>query len=193
MKRLFGLFLIAVVGAAFATAVEKNPIFSARAGVGTDINLGIAVGGGVGYLQRFSGMPPVDFGIDFYYYHGTYSSKEQVSTHLNTYNDTTTLMVYAVSANFLYNFHPGQKGFYFITGVGAGAVSVDWVHQSPQDTSYNDSGDYTSGGLLLNLGATYAFGPGLEVRLLAPILVFSGPLGAVGFAPMLNLAAVYRF
>ena len=53
MKRLFGLFLIAVVGAAFATAVEKNPIFSPRAGVGTDINLGIAVGGGVGYLQRF--------------------------------------------------------------------------------------------------------------------------------------------
>ena len=193
MKRLCGLFLIVLAGAGFAAAAEKDPVFSARAGVGTDINLGIAVGGGAGYLQRFQGMPPVDFGIDLYYYHGTSSSKEQVGTHLNTYNDTTTLMVYAVSANFLHNYHPGQKGFYFITGVGVGAVSVDWVHQSPQDASYNDSGDYTGGGLLLNLGATYAFGPGFELRLLAPILVFQGPLGAVGFAPMLNLAGVFRF
>jgi hypothetical protein len=191
MKRFFGLFLVALAVAAPAVA-EGDPVFSARAGVGTDINLGIAVGGGVGYLQRFQGLPPVDFGLDLYYSHSVYS--EQSGAKNYTYTETTTLVVYAVTANFMHGYHPGQKGFYFHTGVGVGAVSVDWDHYSPQDTSgYNASGKYTGAGLLVNLGASYAFGSGLEARLQAPILVFNGPLGAVGFAPMLNLVAAMRF
>jgi len=193
MRRALLPFLAALVLAALPAPAQERPSLSARAGVGTDINLGIAVGGGIGWLVEFPGLPPVDFGLDLYYYHGVYSSQEQVGMSLNTYNDTTTLMVYAVSANFLHGFRPGERGFYYITGIGAGAVSVDWIHQSPQDPSYNDSGDYTGGGLLVNLGVAYAFGSGLEVRLLAPILVFNGPLDTLGFAPMLNLAAVLRF
>lgn len=171
----------------------SGPAFSARAGLGTDINLGVAVGGGLGWLKEFAGLPPVDFGIDFYYYHGTEVSEEQVGPSLNTYEDTTTLMVFAVSADFLHDYEAGSRGFYYLTGLGAAALSVEWVGFSADDISYNDSRDYASAGLLVKLGAAYAFGSGLELRLVAPILVFEGPQDSLGFAPMLNLAAALRF
>jgi hypothetical protein len=191
-NRLVFALAVLVLAVLPALAQEKGAL-SARAGLGTDINLGIAVGGGLGYLMEFPSLPPVDFGFDFYYSHSVANSQEMVGTSLNDYKDTSTLMVYAVSANLLYKYRPGARGFYFITGMGVGAVSVDWIHDSPQDASYRDSGKYTAAGLLVNLGAAYAFGTGLELRLAAPILVFNGPLGSVGFAPMLNLAAAMRF
>jgi len=193
MKRQSFLIIALALLPVFSAHAEDNPLFSLRAGIGTDINLGIAAGAGLGYLTEFSGLPPLEFGIDFYYYHGLDSSEELVGTSLNTYNDTTTLLVYAVIANFLHGYKPGTRGFYFITGIGAGAVSVDWIYQSPQDTSYNDSGSYTGGGLLVNPGIAYSFGGAFEIRLQAPILIFDGPLDTVGFAPMLNLAASLRF
>lgn len=193
MRRMFLGLAVFVAMAGAPAAAQDPPGFSARVGVGTDINLGLAVGGGAGYLVDFAGLPPVEFGIDLYYYHGTETSREQVGPSLNTYNDTTTLVVYAVTANFLHAYAPRTKGFYYLTGLGVGAVSVDWIHQSADDPSYNDSGDYTGAGLLVNLGLSYAFGSGFELRLQAPILVFDGPLDQVGFAPMLNAAAVLRF
>lgn len=193
MRRFLVPIMVVLVVAALPSLAQDKPELSARAGIGTDLNLGIAVGGGLGWILRFPGWPPVEAGIDLYYYHGVDSSQEMVGPSLNTYNDTTTLMVYAVSANLLHSYAPGQRGLYYITGLGLGAVSVDWIHQSPQDTSYNDSGDYTGGGLLINLGLAYAFGSGFELRLLAPILVFRGPLDTLGFSPMLNLAASLRF
>jgi hypothetical protein len=193
MRRILAFILIALAPAAIPASAQEGGALSARAGLGTDINLGIAVGGGLGYLMEFPGLPPVDFGFDFYYYHGVDSSQETVGAFLRHYNDTSTLMVYAVGANLLHGYRPGEAGFYFITGLGAGAVSVDWIHESPDDPTYNDSGDYIAAGLLVNLGAAYAFGTGLELRLAVPVLVFNGPLDTVAFAPMLNIAAALRF
>lgn len=191
-KKCLLISAILILLSLFASA-EDNPRFSIKAGIGTDINLGIATGGGLGFLMDSVSMNPLELGIDYYYYHGIDSSKEQVGSSLNTYNDTTTLRVYAVSANFLHGYQKGLNGFYLITGIGAGAVSVDWILESPQDTSYNDSGSFTGGGLLMNLGVSYAIGRGFEIRLLAPILMFQGPQDSVAFAPMLNLAAAMRF
>lgn len=193
MKKILCMIFAVLVLPAFPAVSKENPVFSVKAGIGTDVNLGIALGGGFGYLMEFSGMPPLEVDIDYYYYHGLDTSKEQVGNSLNTYNDTTTLRVFAVTANLLHGFQPEKAGFYFITGAGAGAVSLDWKHQSPEDTSYNDSGSSNGGGILVNLGAVYAFGRGFEIRLLAPILVFNGPLDTLGFAPMLNLTAALRF
>lgn len=184
---------LASLPAAAEESSPQSPVFSARAGLGTDINLGVAVGGGFGWLKEFAGLPPVDFGIDFYYYDGTEISEEQVGPSLNTYEDKTTLMVFAVSADFLHGYEAGARGFYYLTGLGAAAVSVEWVGYSADDPSYNDSRDYASAGLLVKLGVAYAFGKGLELRLVAPILVFEGPQDSLGFAPMLNLAAALRF
>ena len=184
---------LASLPAAAEEGSPQGPSFSARAGLGTDINLGVAVGGGFGWLKDFPGLPPVDFGIDFYYYHGTERTEEMVSTFLRHYEDTTTLTVFAVSADLLHDYEAGRKGFYYLTGLGAAAVSVEWVGYSADNPSYNDSRDYASAGLLVKLGLAYAFGSGLELRLVAPILVFEGPQDSLGFAPMLNLAAALRF
>ncbi|MBL8966084.1 MAG: hypothetical protein JNG85_03685 [Spirochaetaceae bacterium] len=193
-RTFFGLAIFLVLaGLPAAAAAESSPGFTARVGIGTDINLGLAVGGGAGFVVEFAGLPPAEFGVDLYYYHGTETSQEQVGPSLNTYHDTSTLVVYAVTANFLHSYAPRTRGFHYLTGFGVGAVSVDWIHTSTDDPSYNDSGDYTGAGLLVNLGLSYAFGSGFELRLQAPILVFDGPLDTVGFAPMLNAAAVLRF
>ena len=195
LKLLAALAVLALASlpAAAEEGSPQGPVFSARAGLGTDINLGIAVGGGFGWLKDFPGLPPVDFGVDFYYYHGTERTEEMVSTFLRHYEDTTTLMVFAVSADLLHDYVAGRRGFYYLTGLGAAAVSVEWVGYSADDPSYNDSRDYASAGLLVKLGLAYAFGSGLELRLVAPILVFEGPQDSLGFAPMLNLAAALRF
>ena len=60
--------------------------FGLHGGVGTDVTLGLAFGGGPSY----------------------------------TYTDSTTMTVYVITANSLFDYKPGETGIYFVAGVHAG-------------------------------------------------------------------------
>lgn len=187
MKKL--LCTLACVTLAIAASAQGIEGIGVHGGVGTDVQLGLGVGGGASILLPNSGRTPIEVGLDFYY------SNTSVTTHSGTmnyaYTDDTVLSLFAVTADWLYSYEQGRKGIFYIAGIGAAGANVSWTHSSPQDTTYNDSGSYTGGGLLAVPGIGYAFGTGLELRLQLPILVVFGETTL--FSPMLNLVAGYRF
>jgi hypothetical protein len=178
--------VVVIICICFPVGAQSLSGFGVHGGIGTDISLGLGFGGGANYVLQADWLA-YEFGIDIYYAHSDVSAPDGPMNYI--YRDVTTTIFYAAAFNMLFNYLPKSAGFYFIVGTGAGAANVDWVGSSTDDPTYNDSWNRTLGGTLVNFGAGYTFGNGIELRLQAPILIiFDGPL-----APLLNLSAGYRF
>ncbi len=197
MKVLF-TFLLSVffflcdAGQSFAQVDHGS--FTIRGGLGTDINLGLGYGAGIGYKFPYSNfeVTAVLFG----------HSSEETTTEFHTYTEKTDLFVFGVLGNYLIGYSKYEPGFFGIVGFGFSAVSVDWEESSPTDISLGtplpgggskQSESGTGGGSVINAGFGYSFG-NVSLRAEFPVIVaFSAPGGAAGVAPTFIVMLGYTF
>jgi hypothetical protein len=189
---VIGMLLSAAV---LAGAESLTDGLGVRGGAGADITFdGIAVGAGVNklFLDEF------EIGLVFYY--GSFQSTS--SNGVNSYTDKTQVIALAAQVNYLYGYHRDKGGFYFLAGVGIAYLGINWEESSPTDTSLGtplpgggskQTFDGSVGGSIVALGAGYAFGGGLDVRLEVPLVIsFSQAGGASTLIPLFTLTAGYR-
>jgi len=167
-----------------------------RAGVGTDPNLGLGLGIGGRYAWVSATGPSFEFGADFYY-HGSSETKQRQAGGVTVDDkETTTLTVFGVRGNGLFNYSPDKGGVYFIAGFGFVVANVQWEENwtNPSGVNtYHDDLDVTSAGNIINFGIGMAWTSGVEARLETPMLYFYDSGGkAVSFAPTLTLSLLYR-
>ena len=187
MKKWVVAVFILIISA--SAAYSQGKTIGIHAGAGTDITLGLAVGGGASYLLTDLVGFDMEVGAFLFYSY----SVDSYTEYGNHYTETTSMFIFAVLSNFLFNYQGAEPGIFFIAGAGAAAMSVDWQIQSPDDSSANFTWDGVTGGLLVNIGLGGTFGGGFELRLQAPIFIVFTDYGGVKFAPMLVLLAGYRF
>lgn len=172
--------------------------FAVRGGVGTDLNLGFGVGGGAAYVWNSAGGgPSYEFGADFYYHHSTEGYTDQRGNVTVTGEDRTTLTVFSVRANALFNYSPSRKKVYFIAGVGFVVANLWWeeTENAPNwNAPYHDEVEGTSAGTVINIGVGVPLTTKLDVRLETPMLFFFSAAGkSATFAPTVTLGLTYRF
>ena len=188
-----------LVGMLAVTAeAQTDPRIGVRAGIGTDINLGLAYGIGANYLLPYQ-ENSLELGVLIF--GGSFD--ETCEEGGNTYEETTDLFVFAAMANLLIKHKPGKLGTFYIAGIGLGSVSVEWEERSEDDVSLGtplpgggsmQSADGSAGGTIFNLGVGQAFKGGFDVRAEFPIIVtFSAPGESSSVIPTLILTAGYRF
>jgi hypothetical protein len=199
MKKIFCLLAAGIICLVLSGAVAaKTPVkLGFRGGLGTDISGGLAYGVGGNYLLDLGGSS-AELGINFY--GGNFTETSNNGFH--DYTEKTNLFVFGFLANYLLNYSLDDPGLFFVSGVGLGAVNVNWTEESPTDTSLGtllpgggskQSADAFAGGSILNLGIGYLFANGFDVRFEAPvILVFGAPGKATSVAPTFTLTGGFR-
>jgi len=191
-------FILLLISFLFLTNLlhsqNQNGIFGIRAGLGTDINLGLGYGIGANYLLPESNveLTVVLFG----------NSSEETTEDFHTYEETTDLFVFGVMANYLFGYKFNQRGGYGIIGFGFSAISIDWEETSPTDGSLGpplpnggskQSESGTGGGAVVNMGGGYSFG-NFNLRAEFPVIIpFSPPGEASGVIPTFIVTAGYNF
>ncbi len=197
MKRqLILVFILCVTLPSPVLAEAEEDRIGIRAGVGTDISLGLGFGGGINY---YFVDEQIEIGAELY----IHSSTEESSEYGNTYEESTDLLALALFANYLFGYSRDEGGLYALAGMGLAYLSVEWEESSPTDTSLgtplpgggsSQSADGSTAGLILNPGVGISFPVGVDVRLCAPLIV---PFGAPGdtsvVIPTLTLTLGYRF
>jgi len=168
-----------------------------RAGVGTDINLGLAYGGGINYLLYLNNNA-VELGIVVFGGHS-----EETTVEINTYNEKTDVLVFGVLSNYLLGYKIKKTGFFGVIGLGFAAISVEWEESSPNDVSLGtplpgggskQSADATAAGFVINLGFGMAFKGGFDLRAEAPVIfIFDAPGQSSSIIPTFMITAGYRF
>jgi len=168
-----------------------------RAGIGTDINLGLAYGGGINYLLNLN-QNAVEIGLVVFG-----GSSEEKTEEYNTYTETTDVLVYGVLANYLFGYELKKSCFFGLVGFGFSAISVEWEESSPDDESLGtplpgggskQSEDATAAGSILNLGFGVAFDGGFDIRVEAPIIfIFDAPGDASSIVPTFMATLGYHF
>lgn len=200
MKR--SLWYAAPVAAMFLLAGDANaqstPKIGVRAGVGTDIGLGLAYGVGVNYAI---GLPRNALELGVLFFGGSFEETTDEGAH--SYEEKTDLLVFALMANYLIGYTPGQAGLYFVTGIGLASINVEWEERSPTDGSLGtplpgggsmQSEDGTAGGTVLNLGIGTNLSGRVDLRVELPVIVtFAPPGGASSVVPTLIATLGYRF
>ncbi len=207
MKKLALITLATVLVGAIASSpaisqeadpAPKDERFGVRVGIGTDLSGGIAYGFGLNYLipaaTNYAELGVVFFG-------GTF--KETTEEGIHVYEETTDVVIIAMSANLLINYAPRSGNAYFIAGVGLGSISAEWEETSSTDGSLGtplpgggskDSDDGSGGGFLFNLGVGKTFSSPLDLRLEIPIMIsFAAPGEASSVIPLFSLTAGFRF
>ena len=169
-----------------------------RGGLGMDISGGLAFGAAGNYQIDLDGSV-AELGINLF--GGGY--KDEETSGLHTYTETTSLLLFGVMANYLFNYQPGVGGPFFVAGAGLAAVSVSWTEESATDTSLGtplpgggskQTVDAFAGGSALNLGGGYLFENGVDVRFEIPtILIFGGPGRSASVVPTFTITGGYRF
>jgi len=172
--------------------------FCVRGGVGTDLQLGLGFGIGAAYIWNFPGRGAAfELGADFYYHHSTDKYTDQRGSVTVTGEDKTTLIVFGVRANALFNYNPNKRNVYFIVGFGFVVASLQWEENenAPNWTApYHDKADGTSVGNIVNLGVGVPLSTDLDVRLETPMLYFYSAAGkSASFAPTATIGLAYRF
>jgi len=169
-----------------------------RAGIGTDIEGGIAYGGQVNYtlMQKQNA-----FELGFAIFGGNF--EEESDNGFNIYKEETTILVFGVIANYLFRYSLDMPGPYFVGGVGVGAVSVEWEERSDTDTSLGtplpgggsmQSEEGTTAGVILNLGIGHRFNEQFDLRAQVPTFFISGGENRDGkVVPTITLTAGYTF
>ena len=168
IRSLIALTLLLGASVAFAAAGDGG--WGIRGGLGTDIDLGVAVGLGGSYVLPVERQPfSFEFGADY-----LYSSTDETTTTQFRYEENTEMDIFGVRANLLFKYARSRPSWYYITGVGAAAVSVDWEEKSPDDSSlgtpFGNGGSMqsesgTAAGAVINLGVGRNFGRGFDTRL----------------------------
>jgi hypothetical protein len=193
MMKKICLFLILLLAISTTYGqTEQIGTFGIRAGIGTDISLGIAYGAGFNYrLQENMELGLVLFGGKF---------SETSDNGFNIYEETTKIFALAAQANWLFNHRPDENKLFFIAGTGLGFVSYDWEERSATDSSLGtplpgggsmQTADGSTGGLLFNIGLGMTFASPFDLRFEVPILVPFAEV--VGIVPLFMLTAGYRF
>lgn len=177
---------------------SELPRIGVRGGLGTDINLGLAFGGGANYMLDI-GENPLELGVLIFYSHATETS----NNGYNDYHETTNIMVFGMMANYLIGYKVGVPGSFFVLGFGLGAMNVYWEEWSPTDVSLGEllpeggsrqDAEGTAGGSVFNLGAGIAFSNGADIRFEIPVILVFGEYGeASSVVPTFTLTAGMRF
>lgn len=193
MKKISLLFSLIFIAAATYSQTDQTGTFGIRAGIGTDITLGIAYGAGFNYrLQENMELGLVLFGGKF---------TESTDNGFNVYDETTNIFALAAQANWLFSHRPDETKPYFIAGTGLAFISYDWEESSETDTSLGtplpgggsmQSESGSTGGIIFNLGLGYTFSSPFDLRFEIPIMVPFG-IENVGVIPLFMLTAGYRF
>jgi len=177
---------VAMTGAAFAQDADKSETSETvkpgsvgiRAGIGTDIQGGIAYGLQLNYTL-FTLPNAIEMGLAIYGGH----FEEDSNNGFNDYHEETDILVIAAMVNYLFRYSMEQSSVYFLAGGGVGAVSVEWTESSDTDTSLgpplpgggsSQSEEGTVAGLLLNFGLGYRFTENFDLRAQVPVLFVSG-------------------
>jgi hypothetical protein len=168
-----------------------------RAGIGTDINLGLVYGGGINYLINLN-QNAVEIGLVVFG-----GNSEETTEDYNTYTETTDVLVYGVLANYLFGYELKKSAVFGVVGFGFSAISVEWEESSPDDESLGtplpgggskQSEDATAAGSILNLGFGIAFDGGFDIRVEAPIIfIFDAPGNASSIVPTFMATLGYHF
>lgn len=189
---------IVVILQCVPTLFCQQGAFAVRGGVGTDVNLGIGFGGGAAYVWNSygSGMA-FEFGADFYYSHTTDSYTDQRGSVTVKGEDKTTLTVFGVRANTLFNYNAKRKQVYFIAGVGFVVAGMRWeeTESAPNwNAPYHDEASGTSVGNIVNLGIGVPLATNCDLRLETPLLFFYSTTGkSTAFAPTATIGLTFRF
>ncbi|MBU0982401.1 MAG: hypothetical protein KKA42_00910 [candidate division Zixibacteria bacterium] len=177
---------------------QTSPKIGVRAGVGTDVNLGLAYGVGGNYLIT---RPNNSVELGIVLFGGSFEESTDESIH--TYDETTDVFVFGIMANYLIGYQPDQSGTFFVAGFGFASMSVEWEERSATDGSLGtplpgggsmQSADGSSAGTLFNLGVGQSFTGGFDLRLEVPVIVsFSAPGESSSVIPTVIATAGYRF
>ena len=200
MRKMSSLALVLalclpLLAEAQANAPRSSSEILIRANLGYDpIGGGFAFGAGGGYRFPFSG-DYAEVLADVYYGPG----QSTWTSGFWNYDYTSTLLILAVRANWLFFYKPGSQGIYALVGTGLFAGSYSWKQVQtyplvPPVTSTLTSNDqYFASGTILNLGAAFSTAMGLEVRAEIPVMVFFGAYGnAAAVSIPITISAVYR-
>jgi len=169
-----------------------------QAGVGTDLNLGLAVGLKASVMPFDIDVNPLEVGVEVFYSNSTETSDNGV----NEYEEQTELIILGVMANYLYNYSLEDPSFFLVAGVGIAGISMWWEERSltdvslgiPWKTGSRQEAEGIAAGAVLSVGGGYAFAKGFEIRLEIPVIFIFGPYGeASAIAPALTLMGGYRF
>lgn len=168
-----------------------------RAGLGTDIDLGLAYGGGINYLINLN-QNAVELGLVLFGGHS-----EETTEDYNTYTEKTDVLVYGVLSNYLFGYELKQSGLFGLIGLGFCAISVEWEESSPDDISLGtplpgggskQSADATAAGSVFDIGFGMAFSGGFDIRAEAPIIfIFGAPGDASSIVPTFLATLGYHF
>jgi len=190
--------LILNVSAIPSAIAQTGPRIGIRAGVGTDINLGLAYGAGANFLLS---LPQNSLELGVVFFGGSYD--ETSDNGYNTYDETTDVFVFGMLANYLISYTPELPGTFYVVGFGLASVSIDWEERSATDVSLGtplpgggsmQSEDASGGGSVFNLGIGRTFAKGFDVRLEMPVILsFSSPGDASSVIPTVMLTAGIRF
>lgn len=186
--------LVALAGTAHAQRSESPGI---RVGVGTDITGGVAYGAQLEYVVDNG---PNAFELALAFFGGNF--EEDSNNGYNDYHEETKVLVVGAMANYLFRYVQ-RGGPYFVSGVGVGAVSVEWEETSPTDTSLgpplpgggsSQSEDGTTAGFVVNFGIGYRLSQTLDLRAQVPTFFFGGGEERDGgVVPTFTLALGLRF
>jgi hypothetical protein len=194
---IFGTLLLSCLAAASAQA-QTGPKVGLRAGVGTDVNLGVAYGVGANYLLS---LPQNSLELGVILFGGSFD--ETTDEGMHTYEETTDLIVFGLMANYLIGYTPNQPSTFFMVGFGLASINIEWEERSDTDVSLGpllpgggsmQSEEGSAGGTVLNLGFGHSFTGGFDVRAEFPVIVrFSAPGEASSVIPTLIVTAGLRF
>ncbi len=193
MKKLYLLLSLSFIVITAYGQTDQTGTFGIRAGIGTDISLGIAYGAGFNYrLQENMELGLVLFGGKF---------SETSNNGVNDYEETTNIFAIAAQANWLFNHRPDETKPFFIAGTGLAFISYEWEERSATDTSLGtplpgggsmQSEEGGTGGVIFNVGAGMTFASPFDLRFEVPIMVPFG-IENVSVVPLFMLTAGYRF
>ncbi len=191
--------LVFVVFVCPLTAFSSElPRIGVRGGIGTDIDLGLAFGGGVNYMLD---MPenPLELGVLAFFSH----SSETDDNGYHEYTEVTDVFVFAMMANYLLGYKRGVPGMFLLGGFGLGMASVGWEESSPTDESLGPllpdggsmhDGGGTGAGSVFNLGGGMAFSNGADIRLEIPVILIFGDYDQPSsVVPTFTITAGMRF
>jgi len=188
--------LILLVVSSSAPAFETERI-GVRGGIGTDINLGVAFGGGANFL--LAGKSPLELGALIFSNH----SRETTTTDFHEYIESTDILVIGITGNYLFGYMPAKSSTFFVAGSGLGIMNVNWEEKSYTDESLGEhldgggskqTADGSAAGLIMNVGVGKNFTPKFDVRFEIPILIMTSTPGeASSIVPTLTLTAGVSF
>ncbi|MBN1695386.1 outer membrane beta-barrel protein [candidate division WOR-3 bacterium] len=190
--------LVFVVFVCPLTAFSSElPRIGVRGGLGTDIDLGLAFGGGVNYMLDIPNNP-VELGVLAFFS----SSSETEEEYGNEYITDTDVFVFAMMSNYLFGYKRGVPGMFLLAGFGLGMASVGWEERSPDDISLGTpwdggsmhDGGGTGAGSIFSLGGGMAFSNGADIRLEIPVILIFGDYDQPSsVVPTFTITAGMRF